>query len=81
MTHLGRQPPLTIQTFRDGVPHATKAYAIAKPAHYPEILKRKQSVKKTVPNSRSQEVSREAAFRSADMTLAPGAGCAGRELC
>jgi hypothetical protein len=61
--------PITNQTFRDGVPHETKAYAIAKPAHHPVILKQKQSLEKSVPNLRSQEVSREMAVKSADMTF------------
>ena len=63
-------PPITHQTFRDGVPHETKAYAIAKPAHHTVILKQKQSLKKSVPNLRSQEVSREMAVKSADRTFA-----------
>ncbi|KFB72496.1 MAG: hypothetical protein AW09_002317 [Candidatus Accumulibacter phosphatis] len=33
--------PITTQTFRDGVPHETKAYAIAKSAHHFKFVKRK----------------------------------------
>jgi hypothetical protein len=51
-------------SFRDGVPHKTKAYAIAKPAHHPIIIKQKQQFEKTVLNSRSQEVSRETARKT-----------------
>jgi hypothetical protein len=60
---------ITIQKFRDGIPHNTKAYAIAKPVHYPIIIKQKQRLEKTVPNSRSQEVSREKAPKSQNMTF------------
>jgi hypothetical protein len=47
-----------------GVPHKTKAHAIAKPAKTTRIIKQKQRLEKTVPNSRSQEVSRETARKT-----------------
>jgi hypothetical protein len=62
-------PRITNQTFRDGVPHETKAYAIAKSAQHPYFFKQIQSLEKSVPNLRSQEVSREMAVKSADMTF------------
>ncbi len=61
--------PITNQKFRDSVPHETKAYAIAKSAQAPRKQTQKQPLKKTVPNLRSQEVSREMAVKSADMTF------------
>jgi hypothetical protein len=35
-------PRITNQTFRDGVPHETKAYANAKSAHHPYFFKQIQ---------------------------------------
>ena len=46
VTGNGHSLPLTNQTFRDGVPHETRAYAIAKPAHHTVILKQKQQLEK-----------------------------------
>ncbi|MEF8712817.1 MAG: hypothetical protein V5B39_04455 [Accumulibacter sp.] len=69
MTTAPSAAPTTNQAFRDGIPHETKAYANAKPAHNPVIPKQKQRLEKTVLNSRSQEVSREMAVKSADMTF------------
>jgi hypothetical protein len=57
------------QKFRDGVPHATKAYANANPGQDPQKVTSKQQLEKTVLNLRSQEVSREMARKSADMTF------------
>jgi hypothetical protein len=62
-------PTVTNQKFRDGVPHESKAYAIAKPASSPLKIPQKQPLEKTVLNSRSQEVSREMASKRADMTF------------
>ena len=56
---IARLLPVTNQKFRDGVPHETKAYVIAKPAKTTRKSKQKQQLEKTVLNSRSQEVSRE----------------------
>ena len=50
-------------------PNQTKAHAIAKPVQASRKVKSKQQLEKTVPNSRSQEVSREMAVKSADMTF------------
>ena len=47
----------------------TKAYANANPVQDPRKVRSKQQLKKTVPNLRSQEVSREMASKSADMTF------------
>ena len=59
----------TNQKFRDGVPHETKAHANAKPAQAHRKVTSKQPLEKTVLNFRSQEVSRELAGKSADMTF------------
>ena len=61
-----RELPITNQKFRDGVPHETKAHAIAKPAKTTRKLTPKQRLEKTVPNLRSQEVSREMVPGAAD---------------
>lgn len=47
------------QKFRDGIPHKTKAYAIAKPVRAHRKATSKQQLKNSVLNSRSQEVSRK----------------------
>ena len=62
-------PTVANQKFRVGVPHKTKAHAIAKPAKNTRKLKQKQMLEKTVLNLRSQEVSRELAAKSAYMTF------------
>jgi hypothetical protein len=60
---------LTNQKFRDGVPHETKAYTNAKPAKKNRRRTLKQPLEESVPNLRRQEISREMASKSADMTF------------